>query len=128
VEQQTVTLCFSPDVLSEIRDVLNRPKLRGKYPGLTAQAVDAFLKQHLRNARWLNNVPEHFVLQRDPKDSKYLNLAITAGAVFLVTLDRDLLDLMRPESSEGRDFRNRYPAIQIVTPTAFEALVAEAKE
>ncbi|HEV3417276.1 MAG TPA: putative toxin-antitoxin system toxin component, PIN family [Pirellulales bacterium] len=120
VERELVTLCLSPDVLAEIRDVLTRPKLQAKYPALTAQAVDAFLTQHLRVARFFNEVPAHFHLQRDPKDSKYLNLAITAEAPYVVTLDRDLLDLMLPDNLEGRDFRSRYPAIRILEPDEFE--------
>ncbi len=87
--------------------------------------MDAFLAQHLRLARWFNHVPEQFVLQRDPKDSKYLNLAITAVAPFIVTLDLDLLDLMKHENAEGRAFRSRYPDIQILTPTQFEAVMGK---
>jgi putative PIN family toxin of toxin-antitoxin system len=121
-----VTLCLSPDVLAEIRDVLTRPKLIAKYPALTKQAVDAFLAQHLRMATWINDVPEHYVLVRDPDDSIYLNLAITAGAAFVVTTDLDLLELMDPQSAAGADFRNQFPSIQVVTPTEFEALIGSA--
>ena len=125
VERRAVTLCLSAEVLAEIRDVLTRPKLIAKYPALTPDAVDAFLARYLRAARWLNDVPEQFVLQRDPKDSKYLNLAIGAGAPDVVTLDRDLLDLAHPDNSEGKDFRARFPAIQILEPAAFEAEVTK---
>jgi putative PIN family toxin of toxin-antitoxin system len=125
VERQVVTLCLSPEVLAEIRDVLTRPKLVAKYPALTTDAVEAFLAQHLRTARWLDNVPEQFVLQRDPKDSKYLNLAIAAGAPYVVTLDRDLLDLARPDNAEGELFRSRFPTIEIVEPAVFEAALTE---
>ena len=119
------TLCLGPDVLAEIRDVLTRPKLVAKYPALTKQAVDALLAQHLRMATWINDVPEHYVLVRDPDDSIYLNLAITAGAPFLVTTDLDLLDLMEPQSTAGIDFRNRFPGVEIVTPAAFELLISK---
>jgi hypothetical protein len=34
-----VTLCLSPDVLAEIRDVLTRPKLVAKYPVLTSRRI-----------------------------------------------------------------------------------------
>jgi putative PIN family toxin of toxin-antitoxin system len=121
-----VTLCLSPDVLAEIRDVLTRPKLVAKYPALTKQAVDAFLAQHLRMATWISDVPEHYILARDPDDSMYLNLAITSGTPYVVTDDLDLLELMEPQSTTGIDFRTRYPAVQIVTPSDFEALVAKA--
>jgi putative PIN family toxin of toxin-antitoxin system len=121
-----VTLCFGPDVLAEIRDVLTRPKLTAKYPALTKQAVDAFLAQHLRMATWISDVPEHYVLARDPDDSKYLNLAITAGAPYVVTSDLDLLDLMDPQSAAGTAFRTRFPQVEIISPAAFEALVGKS--
>jgi len=126
VHSRQVTLCLGPDTLAEIRDVLTRPKLIAKYPALTKQAVDAFLAQYLRMATWINDVPEHYVLARDPGDSIYLNLAITAGAPYVVTTDLDLLELMKPQSAAGVDFRNRFPAVQVVTPTDFEALIRNA--
>jgi putative PIN family toxin of toxin-antitoxin system len=126
VHSGEVTLCLGPDVLAEIRDVLTRPKLIAKYPALTKQAVDAFLAQYLRMATWINDVPEHYVLARDPDDSIYLNLSITAGAPYVVTTDLDLLELIEPQSAAGIDFRNRFPAVQVVTPTDFEALIRNA--
>lgn len=119
-----VTLCLGPEVLAEIRDVLTRPKLLAKYPALTQQAVDAFLAQHLRMAKWLTDVPERYTLTRDPADSKYINLAIAADAEFIVTTDDDLLDLIAPRSAAGLDFRQRFPRIQIVTPNEFEAFMS----
>lgn len=80
IDQGNVEIALSPDVLAEVRDVLTRPKLVAKYPALTTEAVDAFLAQYLRLARWIDNVPEHYSLVRDPKDSNYLNLAIEAAA------------------------------------------------
>jgi hypothetical protein len=75
-------------------------------------AIDAFLAQHLRTAKWISNVPEHYVLLRDPKDSKYLNLAIAAAAPYVVTTDLDLLELMKSVSAVGIDFRRRFPTIR----------------
>jgi putative PIN family toxin of toxin-antitoxin system len=124
VAQGQVTICFSPDVLAEIRDVLTRPKLQAKYPALTSQAVDAFLAQHLRTAKWVSDVPERYVLARDPKDSKYLNLAIAAHATYVVTSDLDLLDLMDANSPAGQDFRGRFPDVRIVEPAAFHAAIS----
>ena len=126
VHNGDVTLCFGPDVLAEIRDVLTRPKLIAKYPALTPEAVDAFLAQHLRVATWVTDVPEHFVLSRDPKDSKYLNLAITAGAPYVVTTDLDLLDLMTSQDPEAVDFRARFPTVKCLDPATFEATVRQA--
>jgi len=124
VRRGSVTLCLSPDVLAEIRDVLTRPKLVVKYPALTPEAVDAFLAEQLRSARWLNDVPERFVLARDPKDSKYLNLAIAAAAPYIVTADLDMLDLMHSEDTEAKNFRSLYPGVSVHSPGDFEAIIA----
>jgi hypothetical protein len=55
-----------------------------------------------------------------------VNLAIEAGSPYLVTTDLDLLDLMEPASAAGQDFRSRFPAVQIVKPPAFLAVIAQA--
>jgi putative PIN family toxin of toxin-antitoxin system len=123
VDGGQVTLCLSRDVLTEVRDVLTRPKLVARFPALTEQAVDAFLAHHLRIATWFDVVPEHYVLARDPDDSIYLHLAITAGAPYVVTTDYDLLDLMNPQNPQGVDFRGRFPNVQVVNPAEFEAVV-----
>lgn len=117
-----VTLCMSPDVLSEIRDVLTRPEHRIKFPALTPQLVDSFLSQYLRKMRWVTDVPHVFDVPRDPKDSPYVNLAIAAGATHLVTWNyRHLGYLMQQDTAEGRDFCRRYPALHIVDPPTFLA-------
>lgn len=63
-------------------------------------------------------MPKRFELPRDPDDEPYINLAIEAGARFLVTRDRDLLDLMR-YTEEGRDFQSRFQQLEILDPVAF---------
>lgn len=78
-------------------------------------------------ATWISEVPDHYVITRDPDDSKYVNLAITARAPYVVTDDLDLLDLMDPQSSAGIDFRTRFPGVQVVTPAVFESLMAQAR-
>ena len=55
-----------------------------------------------------------FTLDRDPKDEIYVNLAIEAGASYLVSRDKDLLDLMNDP-----DFRSRFPGLTILDPVAF---------
>lgn len=112
--------------MAEIRDVLTRPKLMAKFHALMKAAVDAFLAQHLRMATWISDVQEHDTLARDPDDSRYLNLVITAGASYVVTTDLDLLDLMNPQSEAGVDFHQRFPGIQIASPGPFEAHINQA--
>jgi hypothetical protein len=71
----------------------------------------------------LNEVPEAFPLERDPKDEPYLDLAIAAGADYLVSRDLDLLDLMK----DGV-FQARYPNLTILDPTAFLQAIAREQQ
>ena len=51
----------------------------------------------------------------DPDDQKFLDLALQCGANFLVTRDRDLLELGR--------YRDPVPPFRIVTPKALSGLI-----
>jgi len=73
----------------------------------------------LLRAKLFRDVPRRFELPRDPDDESYLNLAIEAEARFLVTRDRDLLDLMRWDTKEGRDFQSRFRQLKILDLVAF---------
>ena len=79
-EHGHVELVLSEDVVSEVRDVLTRPKIRKKFPALTDEVVTEFLDRIGRHATRLDSVSAVVALPRDPKDEKYLNLAIAAHA------------------------------------------------
>lgn len=53
---------------------------------------------------------KQFSYERDPKDEPYVNLALAAGAKYLVTRDKDLLDLMSEGVSQARTFEGSFPA------------------
>ena len=106
-------LYLSPDVIVEVGDVLSRPKVRRKLPTLTDEVVEAFLRDVLVRAVMLSDVSEAFRLERDPKDERYVNLAVAAGASYLVTWDRDLLDQMNDDG-----FRRQFPDLTILEPPA----------
>ncbi len=106
-------LYVSPEVLAEVSDVLNRPKLRKKLPALTAGRAAAFLNDIAGFATLIADVPNLFRYDRDPKDEPYVNLAIAADARYLVSRDKDLLDL-----SDDEDFRLRFPGLVILDPAA----------
>jgi uncharacterized protein len=113
VRSDRLVLYMSPEVVAEIGDVLNRPKIRRKFPALTDGAVETFLQDIVSRAVMLSEVPETFRLERDPKDECYINLALASKASYLVTWDKDLLDLM---SDEG--FRRQVPQLTILEPPA----------
>lgn len=119
-----VTACVSAAVLAEVKDVLNRPKVRRRFKSLTVERVDAFLRQLEGNAVVADSVPEVFTYPRDPDDERYVDLALAAGAKYLVTWDNDLLNLMA-DNPDGADFRNRFPGLRVLTPVAFLREIAQ---
>jgi putative PIN family toxin of toxin-antitoxin system len=116
----TVRLCLSPAVLTEIEDVLGRPVLRQKFPLLTSEDSTTLLRTLRATALLFTDVPKVFTLPRDPDDEAYTDLAIAAGARYLVTWnERHLTYLMKRDTPEGRDFCERFPAVKIVSPPEF---------
>lgn len=115
----TLTLFVSDAVLYELRDVLSRPVLRRILPGITERRVRALFQRLERHAIYIYNVPEEFRYERDPKDERYVNLALVANARYLVSRDKDLLDLVNPSLPASARFRSRYPMLKIMTVTDF---------
>jgi putative PIN family toxin of toxin-antitoxin system len=118
-EQGKILLAFSNETLSELNEVLSRSTLRERYPRLTDQRVDSLIALLVRQGRLYRRVKRHIQFQRDPSDEPYLNLAVEAEADFLVTRDRDLLDLMDWKREEGRAFQKRFRRLKIVDPVVF---------
>jgi putative PIN family toxin of toxin-antitoxin system len=122
VDDGTVQLCLSPDVLAEIDDVRHRPEILRKFSLIGSEDSQALLRTARNKALLLADVPKAFHLPRDPDDEPYTNLAIAADAKFLVTWnDRHLTYLMRRDTSEGAEFCRRFPNIRIVDPPSFLA-------
>jgi putative PIN family toxin of toxin-antitoxin system len=119
VDGGVVELCVSAELLAEVKDVLARPSLQRQYKTLAPANVAKFMAEVEGKAILIPNVPPIFSYARDPKDEPYVNLAAAAGARYLVTRDKDLLDLMDESTPEGRDFRHRFPGLTILDPPAF---------
>ena len=100
-ERGIIELCISAEILSEVVDVLNRSRVRSKFPALTDDVVEEFVRVLRTISTFFADVPREFVLTRDPKDEPYLNLAYHAQAQYLVTRDTDLLDLSARSGESG---------------------------
>lgn len=117
-EDGKIELFISDAVLNEIGDVLTRPDLQHRFPLLTQERAEDLLGGLKERATLLESIPAEFSYDRDPKDEMYVNLALAAGAAYLVSRDKDLLDLMK-ETDTGRNFRQRFPSLTILDPVAF---------
>ena len=113
VEAGHLALSVSDVILAEVRDVLGRPRIRAKNPAITDEGVADFFRRIDQVARKVADVPAAYSLPRDPDDEPYLNLAIAANADYLVTWDKDMLDLMQDQG-----FRTQYPRLVILNPVA----------
>ena len=89
--------CRSPATDAEFAEVLRRPELFSVAPErqvalLAAWHAASWPVEALRSAPWVC---------RDPLDQKFLDLAVSAGAAWLITRDRDLLKLARKTRRQG---------------------------
>ena len=83
------TICLSPAVETEIREVLQSPKFH-KY---ISDATRGPILDILGAAAVMFEPMEPVTDCRDPKDNKYLELALATGASVIVSSDDDLLVL-----------------------------------
>jgi uncharacterized protein len=87
--QATGVVLLSTPVLAELEEVLARPKF-DKY--LSAVERKLFLANFVKTVKFAE-IKEKIEVCRDPKDDKYLELAISSRATCIVIGDADLLVL-----------------------------------
>lgn len=106
-------LFLSKPVLMEILEVLARPEIRGKFRMLEKLDLPKIL-EIIRQAETveLNRVPR---VSRDTKDDPFLATAKAAQADYLVSADKDLLDL------------KEYEGIPIIDAEAFLRILEGSK-
>lgn len=84
-------LVTSPQMTAEIVDVLSRPELRAKFKTLNDATLNAILVR-VADAEVIE-VTNIEAISRDSKDDIFLACAKASRANFLVSEDKDLLDL-----------------------------------
>lgn len=127
IENGRIKLFVSEEILTEIKDVLTRPKLQARFSLLTEERVERLLEILNQKATLIKNVAKVFAYSRDPKDEKYINLAVEAKADYVISRDRDLLDLMTNFRDEAKEFRQRFRPLKVIEPLEFLQII-ETKE
>ncbi len=125
VEEGTVELFVSQEVLNEIEDVINRPHIRERFKALTDERIESFLNSIKNLAVIVRKVPQVFSLPRDIDDEIYINLAVECEADYVVTRDKDLIDLMTDYDMESKTFRQKFRPLKIVQPLEFLRIVED---
>ncbi len=105
-------LLMSDEVQSEIENVVSRPKLE-KY--ITLERRTKFLTELSQQIEKIE-INQQIRLCRDPKDDKFLELAVCGEANYIITGDADLLDL--------HPFQN----ISIIKAASFLTAIADSIE
>ena len=92
IDESTIELCASPLLLSELSDVLRRPKFAQRISavGLTA---DALLADYADLISIVASTPLSQRVSRDPDDDAVLSCAIAVNADAIISGDQDLLVL-----------------------------------
>ncbi|MCY7376189.1 MAG: putative toxin-antitoxin system toxin component, PIN family [Pyrinomonadaceae bacterium] len=123
VTSEQVELIISYEVLDELRDVLTRPETQSRFTKATDENVDIFIEEIIENATFITSVEKKFEYSRDPKDEPYINLAVQTEAQYIVSRDKDLLDLMTGHDDESKAFRQRFRPLKVVDTLTFVQIV-----
>jgi putative PIN family toxin of toxin-antitoxin system len=84
-------LALSPEIIVEIVDVLHRSSLRHRLPQVDEIAVGRALT--IIGEAEVVELRERLDVCRDPNDNKFFECAVAAGADYIVSEDRDILDV-----------------------------------
>jgi uncharacterized protein len=124
VRQKKVSLFVSKDTMDEVRDVLLRPNILARLPDATEEQIETFIAEVLQISILVKQIAQNFYYQRDPKDEIIVNLALACEADFIVSRDKDLLDLMTDVSVEAKEFRQKSRPLKIVEPLEFLEIIS----
>lgn len=100
----TITIIITDQILTEIKLVTARKKIRKYFP---KESVNDFIELLETIAENIEIKPVHFI-NRDPKDNFLLDLIDFSKADYLVTGDKDLLE------------HNPFMTAKILSPSEFE--------
>ena len=114
LRQGDYVLLYAQPLLEELVDVLNRPRIRQKYR-LTDRDIETVIGFILLRGEAV--VPqEQIAACRDPKDDKFLEVAVSGKADVIVSGDEDLLVL------------HPFAGIPILPPVAFLRMLDAAEQ
>ncbi len=100
----------SPPLLAELKKVLSRPRVTRRLI-TPPEEVDRFIKD-MESAVTMVDPAESLSVIADPPDNRVLEAVVAGEADYIISGDRDLLDL------------GKYEGIEIVTPAMFLAILA----
>ena len=111
IQSQEIQAAMSPQTQAELARVLSYPKIQ-KVLELTAEEANQLVGQITYNCQLVQPTISVSAVAEDEADNRYLEVAVSAEARYLVTGDQHLLKL------------ERYQGMEIVSPATFLATVS----
>ncbi len=118
-ERRLFVPLLSKAVLDENRSVLADPILAGRFPEVTPTVVEVAIRRIQFVSDYVRDPKVRFRYPRDPRDEKFIELAIALNASQIVTDDKDLLSLVTARNDSGRRFRQRLPNVEVLSAATF---------
>jgi uncharacterized protein len=115
LERRMLAITNKP-VQNEYSTVLERMSATTRFATLTPSFVKATLRRLAYVSDYIRGPLPHFAFSRDPRDEKFIELAIAGRATHVVSFDKDLLSLPTDHSDAGKRFRQRLPRIIVAEP------------
>ncbi|MEI8194663.1 MAG: putative toxin-antitoxin system toxin component, PIN family [Phycisphaerae bacterium] len=119
VEERRLLVLLSKPVLAEYRAVLTDRAIVARFPSLTARLVELALLRLRYFGDYVPMTHKRFHYPRDPRDEKFLELAIAGNATHLISGDQDLLALASSHGAAAKQLRQRLPGLHILEPGEF---------
>jgi putative PIN family toxin of toxin-antitoxin system len=119
LEARKAVPLISPAVMAEYKAVLLHPAILARFTHLTPQRVALTLHRLRYIGDEYRTDRVKFEFSRDPRDAKFVELAIVGAASHIVTLDLDLLSLPTARTDAGKRFRQRLRGTEISQPADF---------
>ena len=108
LRNEHIDVYMCPQLIREIRDVANRPKIRSRIKDEDIDQLFGLIKTYCINKTILQQA---VVAVRDPKDLYLLSLCETLDANYVISGDKDLLELQTHKKT------------RIVSPAQFKMIV-----
>lgn len=107
-EEGKIHLSISDDIISEIDEVLRRPKF-----GWPVEEIHRALRAILHFTEHVEPKQRIDVVKDDPDDNRIVECAVASGSEYLVSGDNHLLKL------------GQYQGVKIVTPAQFVEMMTQ---
>ena len=110
---------LSKPVLDEYRAVLLDEAISQRFPEITPDIVEVTARRLRFIGEYVRSPKSRFLYSRDPRDEKFIELAISLRATHILSSDRDLLSLPKSRTEAGERFRQRLPKVEVLEAAEF---------